>query len=138
MGSHIKLTVFFDGTFWMGLFEKVCEEKYEVSKVVFGSEPKDYEVYDFLSENFYNLKFFSSSNTEIVQEKRINPKRLQREIKRETESQGIGTKAQIAMKMQHEASKTERKIIASEKKTQEKERQFELRQIKKKEKHKGH
>lgn len=141
MENSIKLTVFFEEAFWMGIFERVHGEKYEISKVVFGSEPKDYEVYEFILKNFYKLKFSNPISIEDfneVKEKKINPKRLQREIKKETENRGIGTKAQQAMKLQHETYKIERKKLSKEQKEEEKKRQFNLRQQKKLMKHKGH
>ncbi|WP_411681775.1 YjdF family protein [Clostridium thailandense] len=141
MKTSIKLTVFFEGMFWVGVFERIQEEKYEVSRVVFGSEPKDYEVYEFMMKNFYKLKFSNSillGNIDEAKEKKINQKRLQRKIKKETENKGIGTKAQLAMKLQYERIKVEKKIFSKEQKEEEKKRQFEIRQQKKFEKHKGH
>ena len=73
-----------------------------------------------------------------VESKKINPKRYLREIKKEIESKGVGTKAQLAMKLQQELNKTERKIISKAEKEEEKQRKFEIRQEKKSEKHKGH
>lgn len=51
---------------------------------------------------------------------------------------GIGTKSQQALKLQQEQNKQERKVISQEKKEAEKLRMFELKQQKKREKHKGH
>ena len=51
---------------------------------------------------------------------------------------GIGTKSQNVLKLQQEQNKQERKSINRAKKIAEKNRIFELRQQKKKEKHKGH
>ena len=50
---------------------------------------------------------------------------------------GIGTKSQQALKLQQEQLKTERKIVSREYREAEKQRQFELKQQKRKEKHKG-
>ena len=36
-----KLTVFFEEPFWVGIFERVENGKLSVSKVTFGTEPKD-------------------------------------------------------------------------------------------------
>lgn len=138
MNISIKLAVFFDGIFWVGIFERVFEEQYQVSRVVFGAEPKDYEVYAFILENFYNLSFSNPLSNDEFEIRSINPKRLQRQIKRETEHSGVGTKAQLAMKQQYEANKVERTQNSREKRLQEKQMQFELRQEKKKEKHRGH
>ncbi|AGK96978.1 YjdF family protein [Clostridium pasteurianum] len=81
MKISIKFTVFFEGVFWVGVFERVSGEKYEVSKVIFGTEPKNYEVYDFVLKNFYSLKFSNSLSIAESKNKKINPKKLQREIK---------------------------------------------------------
>ena len=50
-----KLTVYFEEPFWVGVFEKVEGKKLSVSKVTFGTEPKDYEVYEFLLKHYYDL-----------------------------------------------------------------------------------
>lgn len=138
METSIKFTVYYEGAFWVGIFEKITANNYEVSKVIFGPEPKDYEVYDFILKNFCRLKFSKYLKIDEVKDKKINPKRLQREIKKQTENSGIGTKAQIAMKLQYEANKNQRKINSREKREQEKEERFKLHQIKQKEKHRGH
>lgn len=48
-----RLTVFFEKPFWIGIFERISEEKLFVGKVTFGAEPKDYEIYDFVLKNYY-------------------------------------------------------------------------------------
>ena len=42
-----KLTVFFEAPFWIGVFERIERRKLSVCKVVFGAEPKDYEVWEY-------------------------------------------------------------------------------------------
>jgi hypothetical protein len=138
MKTQIKLTVFFEGIFWVGVFEKISEERYEAARVVFGSEPKDYEVYDFILKNFNRINFSSSMELESIEEKRINPKRLQREVKKEIENSGASTKAQLAVKEQYEQLKLQHKRLSKEEKEEQLKRKFDLRQQKKKEKHRGH
>ena len=70
-------------------------------------------------------------------ERRINPKRMQREIHRQLQDKGIGTKAQQALKLQHEQCKLEKKAKSREQKEADKERQFAIRQEKRKAKHRG-
>lgn len=103
-----SLTIFFEEPFWVGVFERVSENKLSVCKVTFGAEPKDYEVYGFILQNYCGLRFSSAVTAD---EKVIdrNPKRRQREIRRQVQTAGIGTKSQQALKMQHEQLKTERK-----------------------------
>jgi predicted DNA-binding protein (MmcQ/YjbR family) len=113
-----KLTVYFDDPFWVGVFEKIEYGLLETSRVVFGAEPKDYEVYVFILENYYNLKFSRAIKVEVESAKHINPKRLRRTVKKETSTSGIGTKAQQAIKLEHETRKLENKK-ASKKKHEE-------------------
>lgn len=74
----------------------------------------------------------------VVKEARKNPKRLQKEAKKQMQNTGIGTKSQQALKLQQEQNKQERKAKSREKKLQEAERMFELKQQKRIEKHRGH
>ena len=62
---------------------------------------------------------------------------MQREVHKQVENTGIGTKAQQALKLQQEQMKTARKASRREKSEEHKQRQFELKQQKKKEKHRG-
>ena len=137
MAIKTSLTILFENPFWIGLYERIDNEKYEVCKITFGAEPKDYEVYDFLLYNWNKLRFSPAVRTDNVEERRINPKRMQREISGQLQDKGIGTKAQQALKLQHEQGKIERKIQNREQKEAEKERQYALRQEKKKAKHRG-
>ena len=100
-------------------------------KITFGAEPKDYEVYDFLLQNWRTLKFSSPLKADRIEERKINPKRMQREINNQLQDRGIGTKAQQALKLQHEQNKLERKTKSREQREAEKERQYALRQEKK-------
>ncbi|MBD5472210.1 MAG: YjdF family protein [Lachnospiraceae bacterium] len=132
-----KLTVYFEDPFWVGVFERVSDEKLSVCKVTFGAEPKDYEVWDFILHHYYKLKFSPSVETEVKQTT-DNPKRRQRNARKQLMDFGIGTKSQQALQMQREEMKTQRKQISREQKEAEKQRQFDLRRQKRKEKHKGH
>lgn len=133
-----KLTVFFKKPFWIGICEREYNGNYEVCKITFGTEPKDYEVYDFMLKNYSNLRFSPSMEASTIDETHSNPKRMQREINKQLQNIGIGTKAQQALKSQQEQGKLERKFRSREQRDAEKERQFQLRQEKRKEKHRGH
>lgn len=131
-----RLIVFFEEPFWVGVFERISEGKLSVCKVTFGAEPKDYEIYDFVLKNYYQLRFSPTVATEIKEIGR-NPKRVQRKIRKQVQNTGIGTKSQQALKLQKEQMKTEHKIVSREQREAEKEWKFELKQRKRKEKHKG-
>lgn len=130
-------TVFFDGQFWVGVFENVTGGKLSVCKVTFGAEPKNSEIYDFVLKQYNRLKF-SPEVTVAVGTGSKNPKRLQREARKQMQTAGIGTKSQQALKLQQESMKMQRHDVRKENREKEKQYQFEIRQQKKKAKHKGH
>ncbi len=133
-----QLTVYFDPPFWVGVYERIDDGQLSVSKIVFGSEPKDYEVYDHLQKNWQRLVFSPPVvNPEDVIRPQ-NPKRLQRAIKETLKRQGISTKSQQALQLQREARKTQRQERSREEKEAEKTRRFTQRQEKRKEKRRGH
>lgn len=132
-----KLTIYFEEPFWVGVFEELDSDKLSVCRMMFGAEPTDAEIYDFILKHYYHLRFSVPVKTEIKQ-KADNPKRRQRNARKQLENTGIGTKSQQALQKQHEENKTERKIKSREQREAEKQRQFELKQQKRKEKHRGH
>ena len=131
-----KLTVYFEEPFWVGVFERIEDGKLFVAKVTFGAEPKDYEVQDYIQKYYFSLKFSPAVET-VVKDIKRNPKRMQREAKKMMKN-GIGTKSQQALKLQQEQNKQERKERSRRKKEAQEQRMFELKQQKKREKHKGH
>ncbi|MDE5860267.1 MAG: YjdF family protein [Oscillospiraceae bacterium] len=131
-----KLTVLFEDPFWIGLYERRENGRLEVCKITFGAEPKDWEVYEFMLANWSRMRL-SPPIKDKTNEKRVNPKRMQKIIRRQTSCMGMGTKSQQALKLQHELLKTERKTVTKEQRKAEADRRFELRQEKRREKHKG-
>ena len=132
-----KLTIYFEDPFWVGVFERIENRKLSVAKVTFGREPKDYEVLEFINRNYYHLQFSPAVET-VVKDTKKNPKRAQRDAKKQTLETGIGTKSQQALKLQQEQNKKERKVRSREQREAESQRIFELKKIKKREKHRGH
>ena len=132
-----KLTFFFEDPFWVGVFERVSDGKLSAAKVTFGAEPKDYKVLEFINRNYYHLRYSPAVET-VVKEAKKNPKRAQRDAKKQILETGIGTKSQQALKLQQEKNKQEQKVISREQREAENQRLFELKQMKKREKHKGH
>ena len=131
-----KLTVFFENPFWVGIFENFENDNLSVCKVTFGSEPKEYEIYDFILKKFYNLRFSNEMKSNFS-EKAKNPKRRQREIKKELQSKKFLKKSEEILKLQYEENKKERKIKTKQEEELEKQRKFLLKQEKKKKKHRG-
>ena len=132
-----KLTIYFEAPFWVGVFERIENRKLSVAKVTFGVEPKDYDVLEFVNRNYYHLQFSPAVET-VVKDTKKNPKRAQRDAKKQTMETGIGTKSQQALKFQQEQNKLARKERSKKEREEESDRLFEMKQQKKKEKHKGH
>lgn len=134
--SSSKLTVYFENPFWVGVFERIDDGKLSVCKVTFGAEPKDYEVWAFFLQNYRKLKFSQSVSVTLKKEA-SNPKRLQREARKQSAPSGVGTRAQQALQLQREENKLIRKAVGKQQREAEKQRLFELKQQKRKEKHRG-
>ena len=132
-----SLTVFFEDPFWVGVFERIEDGKLSVCKVTFGAEPKDYEVLDYILHHYYELVFSPAIETELRQAA-DNPKRRNRNARKQLENTGIGTKSQQALKRQREEMKTERRQISRKEREAEAQRRFVMKQEKKKEKRRGH
>ena len=81
----------------MGIFERIEDGKLSVAKVTFGAEPKDYEVQEYIQKCYFSLKFSPVVET-VVKDIKRNPKRMQREAKKQMLEIGIGTKSQQALK----------------------------------------
>ena len=67
-----------------------------------------------------------------------NPKRRQRNAVKQMQNTGIGTKSQQALQKQREEMKVERRENRKELWEAERQRYYDLKQQKKREKHKGH
>ena len=135
--AEIQLTVFFQEPFWVGVFERTENGRLSVCKVTCGVEPKDYDVLDYLLKHYPGLRFSAAVEAE-ARKKADNPKRRQREAQRQILNSGISTRSQLALQMQREALKTERRQVNREQREAEAQRRFELRQEKKKQKKRGH
>jgi len=132
-----RLTVLFEAPFWIGLYERFDAGAYAVCKITFGAEPKDQEVYEFLLQNWNRLNFSPALPSDAAPERQLNPKRMQREIRRQLQERGAGTKAQQALKLQREQNKQESRARRRERQEAEEDRQYALRREKKKAKHRG-
>lgn len=133
----VKLTIFFEEPFWVGVFERLSDGKLSVCKVTFGAEPKDYEVWEFILKHYDALKFSPAMETK-VKKTADNPKRRQRNARKQLQALGVGTQSQQALQRQRQEKKVERERCRKAQQEAEKQRQFELKQEKRKAKHRGH
>ena len=131
-----KLTVFFEDPFWVGVFERIEDGRLSVCKVTFGAEPKDCEVWDFVLKHYGRLRFSPAVDV-VAKRETAGPKRVQRELRRHSGSTGVGTKSQEALRLQREAGKLAKQTASREQREAERQRRYDLKQQKRKEKHRG-
>lgn len=125
----------------MALFERIHADKLTAARVIFGKEPTDPELYEWLLEHYDQLKFSAPQNFTLTI-KRKNPKRMLREVKREMEKASTTLRkeslAQQAIRLDVEKNKKVKKSQSKAEKEALAEQLFNLRQEKKKRKKRGH
>ena len=131
------LTVYHDGQFWVGLAEHVEDETYGVARIVFGTEPSDEEILQFVTSKWAELAFFGGDHAETSKPAK-NPKRRAREAAKALRQPAMSTKAQQALANQRETMKWESARARSQRRADEAEARFEQRKLKRKQKHRGH
>ncbi|WP_027409938.1 YjdF family protein [Anoxybacteroides tepidamans] len=135
----MKLTVFYDGQFWIGVVEQREKEELRAVRYVFGSEPKLEEVLTFVNGPMLSLLEKSRATTLVphAEQKTKNPKRLQREAAKEMKQRPLSTYAQTAIQLELEHRKKERKVLRKEQREALMQRKWELKRLKAKARHRG-
>ncbi|SUV03923.1 Protein of uncharacterised function (DUF2992) [Priestia megaterium] len=136
----MSLTIYHDGQFWVGIIEVVEGGKLKAFRYVFGTEPKDTEILDFIYDRLLeviNQSVHAGLDVKRKSTKKVNPKRLQRQVAKEINKVGISTKAQEAMKQEYEEKKKSRKKKAKQYHEELKEQKYLMKKLKAKARHKG-
>lgn len=135
----MKLTVLFNGQFWEGIVESNYDGHFKAGKHTFGSEPKDSEVLDFVLHFVQKILENTVSSIEVnaVEEKKVNPKRLAREVAKEVAVKSVSTMAQEVIQRELETRKKEKKVVSKAEKEAEKEQKRLLARQKAKARHRG-
>lgn len=131
------LTVYHDGQFWVGLAERIEDGRYGVARIVFGEEPSNEEILQFVISKWAKLEFFGGKPAEASKPAK-NPKRRAREAAKTLKRPAVSTKAQQTLAAQREAMKRESAQARSQRRADEAEARFEQRKLKRKQKHRGH
>lgn len=136
MDICIALTVFFDGQFYVGLLERRNRGEMNAARVVFGAEPSDAELLNWIISGYPGAVF--SPGVYAPREVKLadNPKRRQRQATRALE-RGISTRSQQALALAREAAAAERHERAKLRREEYAERQFAIKQAKRKARHRG-
>ena len=135
----MKLTVYFDGQFWVGVIEQQTQRGFSALRHVFGSEPRDEELLDFIHHDL-SRRLDALTAAILCEERdvsRSNPKRIARLAAQEMRNVPVSTKAQEAMQAQRDAQKQARNTQSKAEKEAEAERRFQLSREKAKKRHRG-
>ena len=133
------LTIYFDGQFWIGLIECVEESRLRVARHIFGAEPSDIEVLEFVQCQL--LEVAARATVDVEVERKIktihNPKRAAREAAKIMRQPIVSTKAQEALKLQHEQNKQEHHVRTKAEREAEEDRRREIKREKAKQRQRG-
>ena len=88
-----QFTVLFQPPFWVGIAERWSQDGYQAARVVFGAEPTDAQLYQWLQREWPRLPFGPVLPETAPRPALANPKRMQREAAKATQPKGLGTKA---------------------------------------------
>jgi hypothetical protein len=137
----MKLTVYFDGQYWVGVVEAENDGRMIIARHVFGPEPSNPDVLSFVSCDLDQLIDRSLpvalEKSKLHHRKHINAKRLRRIAEKESRNSGIGTKAQKALK---EAVEQRKKVTTQQNKEKKEallKQRYRLRKKKAKLRHRG-
>ena len=132
-----RFTVLFQPPFWVGIGERWEADGYSAARVVFGAEPTDAQLLQWLDKEWHRLRFSPAAEGKRPFKEHSNPKRALREARAATQVQRISTRAQEALSRQREQDGLSRKVQNRPKRQEEAEQKYLLRRQKKREKKRG-
>ena len=136
--NESRFTVLFQSPFWVGIAERWSGEGYQAARVVFGAEPTDAQVYQWLLGNWRRLPFTAARRRRCPKPFPPIPSGSSGRPEKAAQTARVSTKAQQALARQREAEGLERRARRAAQKRAEQEEQFRIRQRKKREKRRGH
>ncbi len=139
-GLSARLTVYYDGQFWVGFFEHEDDAGLAIARHVFGPEPSLTEIAELVTRRSWSRLNFVMTGVSDAPVRRLatNPKRRQREAARDARATAPSTKAQDALKAALGEQKLERAAARRERLAEAAEDRWQQRVAKRKEKKRGH
>ncbi|NEW72906.1 YjdF family protein [Streptomyces rapamycinicus] len=144
MCTSVTFTVCFDAPFWVGILEIVEADQVRATRHVFGSEPTDAELYQFLLRHGTALLERAHANPPVPAQTRRaarpNPKRAMRLAAKEAARIAQGsrsTASQEALRQELEQRKSHSAEETRQRKQAESERKYAIARAKRKERKRG-
>lgn len=137
--TTIRLTVFFEDPFWVGVVERHEGETLQATRQIFGAEPAPTELLDFVLRRLDRLLERPAPAVAAGQpaERRANPKRAAREAARDLARRGGTSQAHEALRLQIEQSKQVHRQQSRAEREAIETRKWELKLEKAKARHRG-
>ncbi|MEU0559543.1 YjdF family protein [Dactylosporangium sp. NPDC006015] len=136
------MTVFFDNPFWVAVLEVRDPEGVRATRHVFGGEPTDAELYQFLLRHGGALLDRAGRSAAVAgqpaQPPARSPKRLARDAAREAQAARPSTAAQEAVRKELELRKQASTQRGREAKEAHAEHRRDARRAKARDRHRGH
>lgn len=104
--SRASFTVFFEDPFWVGVYEREEPGGLTACRVVFGAEPKDGEIYEWMLQNWAQLHF-GPPLADARRPRAENPKRARRMARRSLAVQGEPFPVSWTVKMKKKQKETQ-------------------------------
>lgn len=138
MKCRIVMTVVFEQPFYKGIFERFDEDQYAIAKINLGTVlPKTRDIYQIILTDWNRISFTNVGKISMKAHK-MNPKRRQRNAQKQIHARFQGSKSQQAIQLTYENQKKNFRKQKHNQILKQKKQQFEIRQLKKKQKHRGH
>lgn len=138
MKCRIVMTVVFEQPFYKGIFERFYEDQYAVAKINLGTSlPKTRDIYRIILTDWDRISFTDVGKFSMKTHK-MNPKRRQRSAQKQVHARFQGSRSQQAIQVVYEKQKKDFHKKKHDQILKRKQQQFEIRQLKKKQKHRGH
>ncbi|AKG36631.1 YjdF family protein [Paenibacillus durus] len=135
----MKLTVFFEDPFWVGIVEIEENGVVKAGRYVFGAEPTPQEIWEFVLYRLQEVTDGLSCGVAVPKPalRVSNPKRRAREAARESRGRGSGTLSQEAVRLELTKRKLDSSRMNKARKEELVESKREIARKKAKDKHRG-
>ncbi|PEI40249.1 5-formyltetrahydrofolate cyclo-ligase [Bacillus pseudomycoides] len=135
----MKLTVYHDGQFFVGMIEDTHKGILYAARYIFGAELSDEEILVFVNNTMLTyFNHFAKCGVKVEEKKRPKSiKRIIREAAKEMHTKSF-TKAQEAISLSYELHKQEKRVQSKEQREAEKQKKRLIKVQKAKQKHRGH
>ncbi|WP_405783641.1 YjdF family protein [Streptomyces sp. NBC_00859] len=143
--SSVTFTLCFEAPFWVGILEIAEAGELRATRHLFGHEPTDAELYQFLLCHGQRLLERADADPAVPEESRrlarANPKRAMRLAAREAARVAEGqhsTASQEAIRLEGEQRVSQRAKESRKRKEKEAERKYAIARAKRKQRKRGH